>query len=118
MLPPQPSVSRIAGPRAAHPGSSATGSEPSPRAGLIGPAGEANPDRAATGQGRGEPGDRRGAPVRIDIPNGIEFELAEIGSASTKATGSIELDLDDSYGQFNLLRHSGTGVVHARASTA
>ncbi len=49
--------------------------------------------------------------VRIDIPNGIEFELAEIGSASTKATGAIELDLRDSYGQFNVLRHSGSGVV-------
>lgn len=53
--------------------------------------------------------------VRIDIPNGIEFELAEVGSATTK-TGSesaVVLDLKDSYGQFNLLRHSGTGVVHA-----
>ncbi len=49
--------------------------------------------------------------VRIDIPNGIEFELAEIGSASTKATGAIQLDLRDSYGQFNILRHSGSGVV-------
>jgi hypothetical protein len=53
--------------------------------------------------------------VRIDIPNGIEFELAEIGSASTRATGAIGLELNDSYGQFNILRHSGTGVVHARA---
>jgi hypothetical protein len=50
--------------------------------------------------------------VRIDIPNGIEFELAEVGSASTKASGAIKLDLKDSYGQFNKLRHSGTGVVH------
>lgn len=50
--------------------------------------------------------------VRIDIPNGIEFELAEVGRASTKATGAIALDLKDSYGQFNVLRHSGTGVVH------
>jgi hypothetical protein len=49
--------------------------------------------------------------VRIDIPNGIEFEMAEIGSASTKASGAIALDLKDSYGQFNVLRHSGTGVV-------
>ncbi len=49
--------------------------------------------------------------VRIDIPGGIEFELAEIGSASTKANGAIKLDLDDSYGQFNILRHSATGVV-------
>ena len=50
--------------------------------------------------------------VCIDIPNGIEFELAEIGSASTKATGAIKLDLNNSYGQFNVLRHSGSGVVH------
>ncbi len=51
--------------------------------------------------------------VRIDIPNGIEFEFAEIGSASTK-TGSdlaINLELSDSYGQFNKLRHGGSGVV-------
>lgn len=53
--------------------------------------------------------------VRIDIPNGIEFEIAEIGSASS-TTGSdtaIALDLEDSYGQFNRLRHSGSGIVHA-----
>jgi hypothetical protein len=49
--------------------------------------------------------------VRIEIPNGIEFERAEIGSASTKATAAILLDLKDSYGQFNVLRHSATGVV-------
>jgi hypothetical protein len=52
--------------------------------------------------------------IRIDIPNGIEFEIAEIGSASTKATGLIGLDLNDSYGQFNTVHHSGTGVVHTR----
>jgi hypothetical protein len=52
--------------------------------------------------------------VRIDIPNGIEFELAEIGSASTKASGTISLELEDTYGQFNILRHSGIGVVHTR----
>jgi hypothetical protein len=53
--------------------------------------------------------------VRIDIPHGIEFEIAEIGSASTKATGLVQLDLNDSYGQFNLIRHTGKGVVRARA---
>jgi hypothetical protein len=49
--------------------------------------------------------------VRIDIPGGIEFELAEIGNASTKADGAIKLDLNDSYGQWNILRHSASGVV-------
>ena len=50
--------------------------------------------------------------VRIDIPDGIEFEFAEVGSATTSATAAIELDLKDTYGQFNVLRHSGSGVVH------
>ncbi len=50
--------------------------------------------------------------VRIDIPQGIEFELAEVGSGTVEAKGSIPLDLKDTYGQFNILRHSGTGVVH------
>lgn len=50
--------------------------------------------------------------VRIDLPQGIEFELAEVGSATTRCSGAVPLDLVDSYGQFNQLRHSGTGVVH------
>ncbi len=51
--------------------------------------------------------------VRIDLPGGIEFELAEIGIASSKANAAITLDLKDSYGQWNILRHSGSGVVRA-----
>lgn len=53
--------------------------------------------------------------AQIVIPGGIEFEVAEMGSAST-TTGSesaIELKLSDSYGQWNLLRHSGAGLVHS-----
>jgi hypothetical protein len=50
--------------------------------------------------------------VRINIPEGIEFEMAEIGSATSRSTGAIKLDLKNSYGQFNHLRHSGRGVVH------
>lgn len=50
--------------------------------------------------------------VRIELPNGIEFTLAEIGSASTKTTGgAIPLDLNDSYGQFNKIRLNGHGAV-------
>jgi hypothetical protein len=51
--------------------------------------------------------------VRIDIPRGIEFELAEVGSGSASAGGAIKLDLKDTFGQFNQLRHSRSGVVHA-----
>jgi hypothetical protein len=56
--------------------------------------------------------------VRIDIPNGIEFEIAEIGSASTKARGPVALELNDTYGQFNYVRHSGKGPVRTRARAA
>ena len=52
--------------------------------------------------------------VRIDLPNGIEFETAEIGSATTKTTASITLDLKDTYGQFSVVRQSGKGVVRSR----
>lgn len=55
--------------------------------------------------------------VRIDILDGIEFEIAEVGSASTKATGVIKLDLNDTYGQFNRIRHTGKGVVRTRGSS-
>ncbi|MGH8472814.1 MAG: DUF1326 domain-containing protein, partial [Gammaproteobacteria bacterium] len=49
---------------------------------------------------------------RIDVPDGIEFESAEVGSATTTSTAAIKLDLKETYGQFNVLRHSGRGVVH------
>lgn len=49
--------------------------------------------------------------VRIQIPGGIEFETAEIGSATTTSLAAIRLDLNDTYGQFNIVRHSGRGVV-------
>ena len=42
---------------------------------------------------------------------GSSSTLAEVGSATTKATAAVALDLSDSYGQFNMLRHSGTGIV-------
>jgi len=49
--------------------------------------------------------------IRLDMPEGIEFDIAEIGNASTEATGAIKLNLENSYGQWNLLRQSGNGVV-------
>jgi hypothetical protein len=55
-----------------------------------------------------------GGPHRaaIAIPNGIEFEYAEMGSSTAKTSGAvIELDIVDKFGQVNILRHSGGGVV-------
>lgn len=49
--------------------------------------------------------------VRIDMPAGIEFDIAEIGNATTAATAAIKLDLENTFGQWNMLRQSGNGVV-------
>ncbi len=52
--------------------------------------------------------------VKIVIPGGIEFEVAEMGSASSKTgkESAVEFNLENSYGQWNKLKHSGSGVVH------
>ena len=53
--------------------------------------------------------------ARIDLPHGFEYEIAEIGSASSKLTGDIELELKDSYGQFAELHLNNYGVVRKAA---
>jgi hypothetical protein len=50
--------------------------------------------------------------VRIDLPQGFEFRIAEIGSATTSATGAVALpDLKNIYGQFAHIHLSNKGVV-------
>lgn len=55
-------------------------------------------------EGRGEPilNSVTGAEhrARIDIPDGFEYSIAEMGRGWTKTTGPIPLNLSDSYGQF------------------
>lgn len=48
--------------------------------------------------------------VRIDIPDGIEFEFAEMASGTTRSNGAISLDQKDCFAQLSRLRHSGNGV--------
>lgn len=50
--------------------------------------------------------------VRIDIPRGIAFEPTGSGAVPGRRPAPIDLDLHGTYGQFNVLRHSGSGVVH------
>jgi hypothetical protein len=54
-----------------------------------------------------------GSPARsrIHLPNGFEYIYAEMGNGNTKARAGIELDLKDSYGQFNLLHMNQDGVI-------
>lgn len=59
-----------------------------------------------------------GAPhrVRIDLPDGFEYTLAEIGSASTTTSGIIELpNLNSTYAQFAKIHLSNSGVIRNAA---
>lgn len=49
--------------------------------------------------------------VRIDLPHGFEYSLAEIGRGWTKTEGPIALDLKDSYGQFAEVHLGSNGIV-------
>ncbi|HEX2842800.1 DUF1326 domain-containing protein [Hyphomicrobium sp.] len=53
--------------------------------------------------------------ARIDLPNGFEYEIAEMGSGSSKTHGKIELTLANSYGQFARLHLNNHGVIKHRA---
>lgn len=49
--------------------------------------------------------------VRIDIPDGFEYLLAEIGRGWTQATHPIQFTLNDSYGQFANIHLNQNGIV-------
>jgi hypothetical protein len=52
--------------------------------------------------------------ARIDLPNGFEYEIAEMGSGTTRARGKIPLELESSYAQFAHLHMNNHGVVRHR----
>lgn len=52
--------------------------------------------------------------ARIDLPHGFEYELAEMGSASSRSHGNIELNLQNSYAQFARLHLNNKGPVRHR----
>lgn len=54
-----------------------------------------------------------GQPVRsgISLPGGFEYSYAEMGNGNSTVRGEIQLDLKDSYGQFNFLHMNQDGVI-------
>jgi hypothetical protein len=50
--------------------------------------------------------------VRIDFPQSFEFKLAEIGSGTSKISGSLAMELKDSYGQFAHIHLSHKGRLN------
>ena len=67
-------------------------------------------------EGRGEPikNPVTGAEhrVRIDIPNGFEYSLAEMGRGWTTVSRPMEIKLADSYAQFAHVDLCQSGIVH------
>ncbi len=59
------------------------------------------------------PVDGREVRALIYLPDGFEYEYADIGSASTRATGPVPLELKSSYGQFANIHLDTHGVVRA-----
>ena len=49
--------------------------------------------------------------ARIDIPDGFEYSIAEMGRGWTKTAGAIPLNLSDSYGQFAHVNLCESGIV-------
>ncbi|MXN76687.1 hypothetical protein GR157_18360 [Burkholderia sp. 4701] len=80
---------------------------------------------AAAAQARAHGPRRRGAVhhplstrrrVRIDLPHGFEFELAEVGSGTSRSRGRLALDFKDTYAQFARLHMNGQGLIRHRAA--
>ena len=51
--------------------------------------------------------------AQIVLPAGFEYEVADIGSASSRTRGPMTVELTDSYGQFANIHLSSHGVVRA-----
>ena len=68
--------------------------------------------------------DTKGQPIRnkatgkefrtqIVMPDGFEYAVAEIGSASSKTEGPVQVEMKDKYGQFARLHLNNHGVVRS-----
>jgi hypothetical protein len=54
--------------------------------------------------------------ARINLPDGFEYTVAEMGSSTFKVTGPIEMDFEDRYAQFAHLHLNNRGVVKDEAA--
>jgi hypothetical protein len=54
--------------------------------------------------------------ARIELPDGFEYNVAEIGSATSSSTGPIAIAFSNSYAQFAHIHLNNRGVVKRRAA--
>jgi hypothetical protein len=52
--------------------------------------------------------------ARINLPQGFEYEVAEIASGTSRASGNVNVVLKDSHAQFAHLHMNNHGLVHSR----
>lgn len=49
--------------------------------------------------------------IRIDLPNGFDFTLGEVASATSEVTGELPMNFENSFGLFAHIHTSNRGVV-------
>jgi hypothetical protein len=54
--------------------------------------------------------------AQIVLPAGFEYELAEIGSATSRTGGPVLVQIDDKYAQFAQLHMNNDGLIRSRAA--
>lgn len=54
--------------------------------------------------------------ARIELPHGFEYEIAEIGSGTSRSQGSVAFELKNSYAQFARLHLNNQGPVRHRSA--
>lgn len=52
--------------------------------------------------------------AQIVLPEGFEYEVAEVGSASSRTQGPVEVQIEEKYAQFAHLHLNNQGVVRSR----
>ncbi len=54
--------------------------------------------------------------ARIDLPDGFEYTIAEMGSSTFQSTGPIEMSFKDRYAQFAHIHLNNHGVIKSAAA--
>lgn len=54
--------------------------------------------------------------AQIVLPEGFEYEVADIGSASSRTGGPVRVEIEDKYAQFAHLHLDNEGVVRSRSA--
>jgi hypothetical protein len=58
------------------------------------------------------------ARAQIVLPEGFEYEVAEIGSASSRTGGPVLVEIDEKYAQFARLHMNNHGLIRSRTASA